>query len=147
MTLPSSETITIQLTVSSVVPLPCPPDRVIVPRPNGYHFGLPKLKRQTQETNPGADEYLGLAKPLAAAFPCKHKARLYWASCEGAAWAPRPQSEPSATTHSGSPRPLFLLCSAASISNISMEISFNSCSGSSRRSWLNTHFCLNVGPK
>ncbi|PKU39945.1 hypothetical protein llap_9750 [Limosa lapponica baueri] len=71
--------ITIRLTVSSVASLPCRPDQVIVSRPNGYHFGLPKPKRQTQETSPGEDEFRSLAKPLAAALPCKDtKSRLQW---------------------------------------------------------------------
>lgn len=145
MTLPSSETITIQLTVSSIISLPCWPDRVIVSRQRGTILVSP-----TQEANPGtkpgADEYCSLAKPLAAALPCKHKASLYLPSCEGAVWAPSRRSSRVPLSTAALPG-LFLLCSGARICNIFTEISFNSCSGSSRRSWLNTHFRLNVGPK
>lgn len=49
VTLPSSETIPIRLTVSSVTSLPCWPARVIVSKAKGHHFGLSKLKRRTQK--------------------------------------------------------------------------------------------------
>ena len=124
-----------------------------VPARSSHSFqtkGVPFWSLQTQEANPGtkpvADEYRSLAKPLAAALPCKHKASLYLPSCEGAARASGRRVSRVPLSTAALPG-LFLLCSGARISNISVEISFNSCSGSSRRSWLNTHFCLNVGPK
>lgn len=124
-----------------------------VPARSSHSFqtkGVPFWSLQTQETNPGtkpgADKYCCLAKPLAAALPCKHKAGLYLPNCKGAARAPGCRVSPVPLSTAALPG-LLLLCSGARISNISMEISPNSCSGSSRRSWLNTHFCLNVGPK
>lgn len=73
VTLPSSETIPIRMTVSSVTSLPCRPAQVRVSRAKGVPF----WSLQTQETNPGtepgAEEYHSLARPLAAALPCSTK--------------------------------------------------------------------------
>lgn len=147
MTLPSSEPTATRLTVSSVTLLQrWPEDRLIVSSPSGYHFGLSKLKEANPGTKAEADKYHSPSKPLAAAPLCS---KTTAPACRAGGSRTRPwlQGELSTSAPRGSPRPPSPLCSGASISNIFAEISSNSCSGSSRRSWLSTHFCLNVGPK